>query len=297
MASDTPFGAAPGHPGRRQVRSPETQTHTVRPGETLGAIARRYGTTVQALAQRNNIENPDLIHPGQVIRITGGSRAVEPVTASDDRRTNRDRWQGTDQQYDQIIESLIGKERWIDKRNDGEEINGEMVRNGVYRDAGDTWATLAGENFGADWGAAARRADEAERLRVDEGMSNNQIMRTGALWRSHWAPVADAITKGLVGTVRQAGGLMGLAWNAGPGWAGKYVRDVMRGRSKLEAANNILIGSTTSQAGGAEQLGLPLFARRLEQMENLTGLSASQLISQEEATRRNIAGRFERYNV
>lgn len=137
MASDTPFGAAPGHPGRPQMRSPETQTHTVRPGDTLGAIARRYGTTVQALAQRNNIENPDLIHPGQVIRITGGSRAVEPV--NDDRRTNRDRWQGTDQQYDQIIESLIGKERWIDKRNDGEEINGEMVRNGVYRDAGDTW--------------------------------------------------------------------------------------------------------------------------------------------------------------
>ena len=53
---------------------PKTQTHTVRPGETLGAIARRYGTTVQALAQRNNIENPDLIHPGQVIRITGGSK-------------------------------------------------------------------------------------------------------------------------------------------------------------------------------------------------------------------------------
>lgn len=277
MASDTP------------------RTYTVRPGDTLGAIARRYGTTAQALARRNNIENPDLIHPGQVIRITGGSRAVEPVNASDD--TNRDRWQGTDQQYDRIIESLIGKERWIDKRNDGEEINGEIVRNGVYRDAGDTWATLAGENFGADWGAAARRADEAERLRVDDGMSNNQIMRTGALWRSHWEPVADAITKGLVGTVRQACGLMGLAWNAGPGWAGKYVRDSMRGRSKLEAANNILIGSTTSQDGGAEELGLPLFARRLEQMENLTGLSASQLISQEEATRRNIAGQFERYDV
>ena len=274
------------------------QTYTVRSGDTLGAIARRYGTTVQALAGRNGIANPDLIYPGQVIRISGGSR-TDVEQAADNWRTNRDRWQGTDQQYDQIIEPLIDKELWIDKRNDGQIINGVPVKNGVYRDAGDTWATLAGENYGEGqkgWDAAARRADEAERLRVEEGMSQNQILRTGSLWQVHWGPVADAITKGLVGTVRQAGGLMGLAWNAGPGWAGKYVRDIMRGRSKVEAANNILIGSTTSQDATAEDGGLPLFERRLGEMEELTGLSARQLISREEAVRRNIAGDFERFN-
>jgi LysM repeat protein len=44
-------------------------TYTVRPGDTLSAIAARYGTTVQAIAELNGIENPSLIRVGQVLRI------------------------------------------------------------------------------------------------------------------------------------------------------------------------------------------------------------------------------------
>lgn len=50
--------------------SPET-TYTVVSGDTLSGIAARYGTTYQALAAYNGIANPNLIHPGQVIRIPG----------------------------------------------------------------------------------------------------------------------------------------------------------------------------------------------------------------------------------
>ena len=39
--------------------------YTVRWGDTLYSIARRYGTTVQAIAQANQIYNPSLIHAGQ----------------------------------------------------------------------------------------------------------------------------------------------------------------------------------------------------------------------------------------
>jgi len=42
--------------------------YVVRPGDTLGAIAKRAGTTAAALAQANAIVNSDLIYPGQVIR-------------------------------------------------------------------------------------------------------------------------------------------------------------------------------------------------------------------------------------
>lgn len=43
--------------------------YTVRPGDTLWALSRRYGTTVSTLAQLNQIANPDLIYVGQVLRI------------------------------------------------------------------------------------------------------------------------------------------------------------------------------------------------------------------------------------
>jgi LysM repeat protein len=49
------------------------QTHTVRPGETLSAIARRYGVSVWVLARANSLANPSLIVPGQVLVIPGSS--------------------------------------------------------------------------------------------------------------------------------------------------------------------------------------------------------------------------------
>lgn len=55
------------------------QTHTVETGDTLGAIAAKYGTTVDSLARTNNIQNVNLIRPGQEIKIpglAGGGRVV-----------------------------------------------------------------------------------------------------------------------------------------------------------------------------------------------------------------------------
>lgn len=47
----------------------QEQTYVVKPGDTLSGIASQYGTTYQELAQKNGIANPNLIFPGQVIRI------------------------------------------------------------------------------------------------------------------------------------------------------------------------------------------------------------------------------------
>lgn len=44
-------------------------TYVVKKGDTLWEISRRYNTTVRYLVERNNISNPNLIYPGQIIRI------------------------------------------------------------------------------------------------------------------------------------------------------------------------------------------------------------------------------------
>lgn len=55
--------------GSGWVPAPST-VYIVRPGDTLFSIARRFGTTVSALAAANGIWNPSLIYVGQRIRIT-----------------------------------------------------------------------------------------------------------------------------------------------------------------------------------------------------------------------------------
>lgn len=51
----------------------ENITYTIQRGDTLWAIARRYGTTVDEIASINNISNPNLIYPGQIIQILSNS--------------------------------------------------------------------------------------------------------------------------------------------------------------------------------------------------------------------------------
>jgi LysM repeat protein len=48
---------------------PPQQTYTVQQGDTLAAIAQRFGTTTQALQQANGIEDPNQIVIGQVLVI------------------------------------------------------------------------------------------------------------------------------------------------------------------------------------------------------------------------------------
>lgn len=60
--------------------SPDDTTYTVVPGDTLSSIAARYRTTVAELAALNNIQNPNLIYPGQVLTITTFSAPVSSYT-------------------------------------------------------------------------------------------------------------------------------------------------------------------------------------------------------------------------
>ncbi|KAK4247027.1 CVNH domain-containing protein [Corynascus novoguineensis] len=61
-------------PGRRNNGGGGGQsTVTVQQGDTLRQIAARFNTSFEEIARHNNINNPDLIYPGQVLQIPGRS--------------------------------------------------------------------------------------------------------------------------------------------------------------------------------------------------------------------------------
>ncbi|EGO7983764.1 LysM peptidoglycan-binding domain-containing protein, partial [Enterococcus faecalis] len=53
-------------------KQPET-THIVQYGETLSSIAYQYGTDYQTLAALNGLANPNLIYPGQALKVNGSA--------------------------------------------------------------------------------------------------------------------------------------------------------------------------------------------------------------------------------
>lgn len=60
-----------------QESSQET-VYMVKKGDTLSAIAKKYGTTVDALVKLNGIKNPNLITVGQKLKISGQEAAPVP---------------------------------------------------------------------------------------------------------------------------------------------------------------------------------------------------------------------------
>lgn len=49
--------------------SAEIDYYVTRPGDTLWGIAQNYGTTIQRLTELNRLYNPNIIQPGQLIKI------------------------------------------------------------------------------------------------------------------------------------------------------------------------------------------------------------------------------------
>ena len=83
------------HPGQKVVvrraaatasaarSTARTRTYTVRDGDTLGAIAARHHTSVAAIARASGISSRALIHPGQVLRLPGSSKARTTTSVPD----------------------------------------------------------------------------------------------------------------------------------------------------------------------------------------------------------------------
>ena len=63
--------------GATAAAAPGSGTYTVQPGDTLSAIASRFGTTVAALTDINALENPDLLLVGAVLILPGGEPEMD----------------------------------------------------------------------------------------------------------------------------------------------------------------------------------------------------------------------------
>ncbi len=72
-ATSTPAPTATPTP----TEAAQQQTYTVESGDTLSGIASRFGTTVEALVEANDIENPDVLMVGEELVVPGGGQAAD----------------------------------------------------------------------------------------------------------------------------------------------------------------------------------------------------------------------------
>lgn len=92
-----------------ETRGTGSITYTVQRGNTLSQIASSYGVTVNDIVEANNIQNPNLIYPGEKLRITGStSTTLNPVLQNNYYTVQRgDTLSGIARRYGVTVQYLI----------------------------------------------------------------------------------------------------------------------------------------------------------------------------------------------
>ena len=75
-ASSTPAPAAPAAPA-----APQAGTYTVKPGDTLGAIAARHGVSLKSVLDANSLSMNSIIRPGQKLSLSGSATVTTASSA------------------------------------------------------------------------------------------------------------------------------------------------------------------------------------------------------------------------
>lgn len=65
-----------------KAQTPASSKHTVAAGDTVSAIAARYGVSTESVLSRNKLSASTIIHPGKVLTISGPAAAQSTATSS-----------------------------------------------------------------------------------------------------------------------------------------------------------------------------------------------------------------------
>lgn len=179
LYTDAMFLEEPGSvPGPVPMPEPSASTveYTVKSGDTLWGIAEMYRTSVSAIVSENGIANPNLIYPGEVLRIT----LADNVPSSEMNNTylvrRGDTLWGIAQMYRTSVARLAAMNHISDPNliYPGEIL--QVSSSGSTGDVGRTYVVRYGDTLS---GIARRYSTTVSQLAAANGIENPDLIYAG----------------------------------------------------------------------------------------------------------------------
>lgn len=179
LYTDAMFLEEPGSvPGPVPMPEPSASTveYTVKSGDTLWGIAEMYGTSVSAIVSENGIANPNLIYPGEVLRIT----LADNVPSSEMNNTYLVRRGDTLWGIAQMYRTSVARLAAMNNISDPNLIYpGEILQvssSGSTGDVGRTYVVRYGDTLS---GIARRYGTTVSQLAAANGIENPNLIYAG----------------------------------------------------------------------------------------------------------------------
>lgn len=177
-------------------------TYTVKTGDTLGAIAQKFNVTVDNLVAWNNIQNKNVIHPGQVLTVKNGT-TIYTVKSGDNLSKIADKFDTTVQLLAELNDidnvDLISVGQKI-KVNGTEKVVAPVKAKSTYVvKAGDTLSEIA-----ADHGVSMKE------LAKQNGINNENLIRVGQKIYINGKPNVQSYTVKSGDTLSEIAGKLGV---------------------------------------------------------------------------------------
>ena len=198
----------------------DTHSYTVKSGDNLSAIASKYNMTVNALATLNGISNPNLIYPGQTLRVADSGKgdsvsnnATAPIANNASNTTytikSGDTLSGIASRYGTSVSALaslngISNPNWI--------YPGQVIKvSGNSTDSSATTYTVkSGDNLSS---IASRYGTTASAIASLNGISNANWIYPGQVLK-----ISGSSTSSRTYTVRSGDNLSSIASQLGVSW-------------------------------------------------------------------------------
>lgn len=179
LYTDAMFLEEPGSvPGPVPMPEPSASTveYTVKSGDTLWGIAEMYRTSVSAIVSENGIANPNLIYPGEVLRIT----LADNVPSSEMNNTYLVRRGDTLWGIAQMYRTSVARLAAMNNISDPNLIYpGEILQvssSGSTGDVGRTYVVRYGDTLS---GIARRYGTTVSQLAAANGIENPNLIYAG----------------------------------------------------------------------------------------------------------------------